>query len=131
LTSVEAPAEVDEWILSGLTQEPSESVKPARVRESSVNLECELYFSKDIPVAGPEPRIGTTLILGLIKRAHVRENVLAEDGKTVDARKLKALSRLGGVTYGTQGNLFELERPRWKGTVDDFYATRRGTKEKM
>jgi len=41
-TSVEAPADVSEWDISGLTQEPSVHVKPARVKESAVSLECDV-----------------------------------------------------------------------------------------
>jgi flavin reductase (DIM6/NTAB) family NADH-FMN oxidoreductase RutF len=41
-TAIDAPSEVSEWLLSGLTPEPSIKVKPARVQEAAVNMECEL-----------------------------------------------------------------------------------------
>jgi len=40
-TAVESPADVNEWIVSGLTMEPSAAVKPSIVKESPVCMECE------------------------------------------------------------------------------------------
>lgn len=57
-------------------------------------------------------------MLGLIKRAHVRESVLTESG-TVDPAKLRAVSRLGGITYARIGEGFELSRPSWKAIRDE------------
>jgi hypothetical protein len=39
---IDAPFEVDEWSGSGLTQEPSDLVKPPRVKESAFSMECEV-----------------------------------------------------------------------------------------
>lgn len=39
-TSIDCPKEVSEWELSGLTQEPSIKVKPARCQEAAVSMEC-------------------------------------------------------------------------------------------
>ncbi|KAF7428598.1 hypothetical protein PC9H_007825 [Pleurotus ostreatus] len=119
-TSVEAPADVDEWLISGLTMAYGESGWPARVRESAISLECELYFSKDIPKSEADATIGTTLILGLIKKVHIRKSVLSDDGESVDPRKLRAVARLGGLEYATIGHRFELPRPSWKELKDSF-----------
>lgn len=40
--AVDAPAEVGEWPLSGLTKAASLHVKPARVQESAFSMECEV-----------------------------------------------------------------------------------------
>ncbi|KAF7360894.1 Flavoprotein oxygenase [Mycena sanguinolenta] len=40
--SMDAPPAINEWTFSGLTQEPSISVKPPRVKESAFSLECEV-----------------------------------------------------------------------------------------
>lgn len=120
--SIEAPSDVDEWKVSGLTPEPSVSVGPARVRESAVNLECELFDSIDISPNATEPP-STTLILGLIKYIHVRNAVLVEDKETVDAAKLRPVARLGGDSYARLGEGFDLSRPSWralKDTVEKF-----------
>ncbi|EGN99790.1 hypothetical protein SERLA73DRAFT_180005 [Serpula lacrymans var. lacrymans S7.3] len=111
-TSVEAPADIDEWQLSGLTMAKSTDVNPPWVRESAVGLECELFHTYDIcPPSSDE--ITHTLVLGLIKRAHVRSSVMKDDG-TVDPLKLRAVSRLGGNTYARIGEGFEVPRPSWK-----------------
>lgn len=41
-TAINTPSDVSEWSLSGLTQEPSVKVKPARVKEAAISMECEL-----------------------------------------------------------------------------------------
>jgi flavin reductase (DIM6/NTAB) family NADH-FMN oxidoreductase RutF len=41
-TAIDTPSDVSEWTLSGLTPEPSVKVKPARVQEAALNMECEL-----------------------------------------------------------------------------------------
>lgn len=41
-TSIDAPAEVSEWALSGLTPVASKLVKAPRVGESAFAMECEL-----------------------------------------------------------------------------------------
>ncbi|OJA14433.1 hypothetical protein AZE42_06430 [Rhizopogon vesiculosus] len=117
ITSVEAPADVDEWGFSGLTKISSIDVQPPWVKESAVGLECELFHSYDIrpPNSG---EVTNTLVLGLIKRAHVRESVLTESG-TVDPAKLRAVSRLGGSMYARIGEGFELPRPNWKAIRDE------------
>lgn len=96
-------------------------MKPARVKESAFSLECELY--QDVPLIdkspNPKPAAGV-LILGLVKLIHIRNDVLIHGNQTTGARdfsidgsKLRAVSRLGGITYGRIGDTFELPRPNW------------------
>ncbi|EJD03429.1 uncharacterized protein FOMMEDRAFT_146973 [Fomitiporia mediterranea MF3/22] len=124
--SVEAPADVDEWIVSGLTQEPSDVVKPPRVRESAVSFECELFHFLDISPSstGPSlPDATNSLVLGRIRRAHVRNAVLASDSLQVDTAALRAVSRLGGTAYARIGEGFEIPRPSWRkeeGTIREL-----------
>ncbi|KAH9485452.1 hypothetical protein JR316_0002360 [Psilocybe cubensis] len=118
-TSVESPADTDEWLISGLTKENSDIVKPPFVRESAVAMECELYSFQDISVPGSEvPTV--TVVLGLIKKLHVREAVLCEDGITVDPAKLRPVARLGGTTYGRLLEGFDLPRPSWRELRDEY-----------
>ena len=66
----------------------------------------------------------TCLVFGLIKRIHVRNSVLAEDGQTVDAAKLRPVARLGGTTYVRLGEGFDLDRPSWKalrGRIEEMH----------
>ncbi|KAF8135703.1 hypothetical protein EV363DRAFT_1126005, partial [Boletus edulis] len=109
--STDAPEHVDMWALSGLTMAGSSDVRPAWVKESGVGFECKLYHAFDIP----EPEMGTvtqTMMLGLIRRIHVRRSVLGEDD-TIDLARLRAVSRVGGSRYARIGQGFDLRRPNW------------------
>ncbi|KAJ6499971.1 hypothetical protein C8R47DRAFT_1109807 [Mycena vitilis] len=125
-SAAEAPAAVDEWILSGLTKAPSTLVKPACVMESAVSLECELYFLKDLSPPDSE-LITTTLVLGLIKHAHIHQSVMNAEGTAVDPGKLRPVSRLGGTTYARLLEGFDLERTSWKTAKPAYEALVRGT----
>ncbi|KAH9056578.1 hypothetical protein EDB87DRAFT_1540573, partial [Lactarius vividus] len=110
--SVEAPADISEWDVSGLTQIPSVHVKPARVKESAVSLECELFQSQDIfPDGSTIP--SATLVLGRVRYVHVRNSVLQPDGLRANPAKLRPVSRISGQTYARLGEGFNLQRPEW------------------
>ncbi|KAI0689971.1 hypothetical protein BC835DRAFT_1366702 [Cytidiella melzeri] len=111
--SVEAPAHINEWIVCGLTPEPSVSVSVPRIQESAVSFECELFKEFDICPPGSS-KVTNTHILGLIKHVHVRKAVLKDDERTVDPSKLRPVARLGGGSYARLGEAFDLERPSWK-----------------
>ncbi|KAF9481547.1 hypothetical protein BDN70DRAFT_830877 [Pholiota conissans] len=117
--SVESPADTDEWIISGLSKETSSAVRPPFVRESPIGMECELYSFQDIKIPdASEPT--TTVILGLIKRIHVRETFLNDDGVTIDPAKLRPIARLGGTTYARVLEGFDLPRVSWKAIKDKY-----------
>ncbi|KAG7098654.1 hypothetical protein E1B28_000570 [Marasmius oreades] len=117
--SVEAPAHVDEWIVSGLTMEPSQEVKPPCVKESAVSMECNLHFHHDVtPLDSHE--VTTTIVLGLIKQIHVRESVLSPDGLQVDPALLRPVARLGGTSYSRLTHGFGIPRISWKKTSDEI-----------
>jgi len=126
-TSVEAPPDVSEWDISGLTQEPSLHVKPARVRESAVSMECELFQSQDIfPDGATLP--SATLVLGRVKYVHVRNAVLRSNGLSADPAKLRPISRISGMTYARLGEGFDLKRPEWS-DVKQILDTQRSSLE--
>jgi len=112
VTSVDAPSDVGEWALSGLTKAPSKYVKPARVKESAFSMECELFGTHEIihPETGQN---SATIILGLVKFIHIRNDVITPRG-TVDPIKFKPVSRMGDISYARIGDLFRLPRPVWK-----------------
>ncbi|KAF9464994.1 hypothetical protein BDZ94DRAFT_1255052 [Collybia nuda] len=119
--STEAPADVNEWIVSGLTMAPSTDVKPAYVEESAASFECELYSYQDITPLN-STNVTTTMILGLIKRVHIRKSVLREDGNQIDPAKLRPIARLGSTTYSRLLNAFDLPRLPWNATTQDEYS---------
>jgi flavin reductase (DIM6/NTAB) family NADH-FMN oxidoreductase RutF len=104
--SAEAPPEVDEFELSGLTPLASDLVKPARVAESKVQMECRL---REIKVISDQPG-GGILVFGDVLRFHVLESLL--DGYKIDPGKLNAIGRMGGPTYVRTRDRFEMQRPK-------------------
>lgn len=84
----------------------------------------QLFHSYDIRPPNSD-EVTHTLVLGLIKRAHVRESVLTQSG-TVDPAKVRAVSRLGGTTYARVGEGFELSRPTWKSIRDEVSSRASG-----
>ncbi|MEM7469530.1 MAG: flavin reductase family protein [Pseudomonadota bacterium] len=104
-TAVDVPPEVDEFELAGLTPEPSKVVKPPRVKEARVSMECRLYQVVDI---GREVLSGA-FIMGEIVQFHVDDNVI-EDYR-IDPGKVKSVGRMGGMGYTKTRDRFDLPRP--------------------
>jgi len=106
-TSAEVGPEVDEFALSGLTPIESDLVKPPRVAESKVQMECRL---RQIVEVSDKPG-GGSLVLGEVLRFHVLESVLADSYK-IDPDKLNAIGRMGGPTYVRTHDRFDMQRPK-------------------
>ena len=107
LTSGEYPPEVDEFALSGLTAIPSDLVKPPRVAESHVNMECRLYLSIEFS----ELPGGGNLVIGEVVRFHVDDRVVANF--KIDPDQLRAVGRMGGPTgYTRTRDRFDMIRPK-------------------
>lgn len=105
-TSKELPRGENEIDFAGLHTTPSVKVKPPRVAESPVHLECKLR--QIIPIGtGP---IAANLVIGEIVMMHIDDAVLDEKGR-VDPCKLKTVARLGGDFWCHTGDLFEQKRP--------------------
>jgi flavin reductase (DIM6/NTAB) family NADH-FMN oxidoreductase RutF len=104
-TSAQVPREVDEFDLAGLTPLASELVKPPRVAESPVQMECRL---RQIIEVSDRPA-GGSIVLGEVLRFHVREDLF--ENFRIDPDKLAAVGRMGGPTYVRTRDRFDLERP--------------------
>ena len=104
-TAAEFPEDVDEFEIAGLTSIPSEIVKPPRVAESPVNMECRLEQVVNIG----DPRHGHGLVIGTIVLMHVRDDII--DGHRINQALLKATGRLAGNMYCHTADTFELVRP--------------------
>lgn len=107
LSSAPLPAEVDELALAGLTTAPSKLVRPPRVAESPIHLECKVIQFVDLPCDDPESR--NTAIFGQVIGIHIDESVLT-DG-LVDNAKLKPIARLGYMDYCVVEEVFAMRRP--------------------
>ncbi len=108
LSSCEYPKETDEFVKSGFTKEPSLTIKPPRVKESPVQMECKVLEVKSL---GTEGGAGQ-LIICEVMMMHINENILNENGE-IDQQKLHHVARLGGNWYSkiSSENLFEVEKP--------------------
>jgi flavin reductase (DIM6/NTAB) family NADH-FMN oxidoreductase RutF len=108
LSSCEYPKGTDEFIKAGFTKELSILIKPPRVKESPVQMECEIIEIKPLGTKGG----AGNLVIAEVLMMHIHENILGENGK-IDQRKLDLVARLGGNWYAriNAGNLFELEKP--------------------
>lgn len=98
-TSIDWPPDRSEFEAAGLTMHASDLVRPPRVMESSLSMECRLH--QVVPVGD------TVLLLAEILRFHAKDSILT-DGMP-DPAKLKPVSRLGGNLYATLGSVFELK----------------------
>jgi len=104
--SAEVPPDVSEFQLSGLTEVPSEAVRPSRVAESPAQMECKLL---QVIYTGRAPGSGV-IVLGEVVRFHVRED-LVEDFR-VDPAGLDAVGRMAGNTWVRTRDRIELIRPK-------------------
>ena len=103
--SAEYPHGVDEFAMSGLTAVPSDLVRPPRVKESHVNMECKLLQMVEV---SNQP-LGGTLILGEVVRFHVDDAIFEEF--RIDPDKLGAVGRMAGNSYARTTDRFDLIRP--------------------
>jgi flavin reductase (DIM6/NTAB) family NADH-FMN oxidoreductase RutF len=106
LSSKELPRGESEVDLTGLSTLPSHRVKPPRIAESPVHLECLL---RQVLQIGDGPT-SANLIIGEVALIHISEGVLDEKG-LVDPRKLQSLGRLGGDAYCRTTDVFTMQRP--------------------
>ncbi|MGV6873499.1 flavin reductase family protein [Pseudochelatococcus sp. B33] len=111
-TSIEAPPEVDEFALAGLTPAPSLAVAPPRVAESPVSLECRVAHIQQLATANRRA-LDTWLVLGEVVAVHISKALL-RDG-LYDTAAARPILRGGGPAdyFETlpQG-LFRLYRPK-------------------
>jgi flavin reductase (DIM6/NTAB) family NADH-FMN oxidoreductase RutF len=111
LSSCEYPKSVNEFEKAGFTAIPSENIRPFRVKESPVQLECKV---KDVIYTGTEGGAGNLIVCEVVK-IHVATRVLNAEGK-IDQHKIDLVGRLGADWYvRASGNaLFEVEKPNTK-----------------
>lgn len=107
MTTAPVAHEVDELALAGLNTEESVLVKPPRIREAPINMECELFQEINLPCT-LENSINTTII-GKVLGIHIKDEVLT-DGM-IDLSKIKPLARLGYNQYTDVNHLFTMTRP--------------------
>ena len=100
--------ETNEFVKSGLTPLKSELVKPFRVKESPVQMECEVIEVKEL---GQNGGAGNLIICKILKM-HIAQELL-NDKNMIDQEKIDLVARMGGDWYcRTDSNsMFEIKKP--------------------
>lgn len=107
LSSTMYPKGVNEFEKSGLTMLKSDIVKPFRVAESPVQMECKVT---DIIYTGEEGGAGNLIVCEVVK-IHINESVLDENG-SIDQHKIDLVARAGGSYYSrARDGFFEIPKP--------------------
>lgn len=104
LTSSPYEKGISEFTKAGFTPIASELVRPMRVKESPVQLECKVFELKEIE--------NCNLVMCEIIKIHIDESVLNEHN-LIDQQKIDLVARMGGNWYcRAHGDaLFEIEKP--------------------
>ena len=104
LASSPYPKGTSEFEKAGFTAIASDLVKPMRVKESPVQLECKVFELKEIG--------NCNLVMCEIVKIHIDENILGANG-LIDQQKIDLVARMGGNWYcRAHGDaLFEIEKP--------------------
>ena len=110
LTSANAPSDVSEFDLAGVTAVDATLVAPAIVEQAPVAIECRL--TQVVEVGNGRVIIGECLAF------HVAERLWTEQGR-VDPARLDAVARMGGSTYATTRDRFDLRRPTYAELAGD------------
>ena len=108
LSSTEYGPSVNEFDKAGFTPIASEIVKPFRVKESPVQLECVV---KEVISLGDEGGAGN-LVICEVKLVHIDQSILNEAGK-IDPNKIDLVGRMGGNWYcrASHDAIFEVKKP--------------------
>lgn len=112
-SSIDAPYGLSEWDITGLTEAPTTTVKPSRVKESVFSIEGKVIDIKEFE--GHKPGMSNAAIC-LIKatRFWVQQDAANEDFSHIELDKLRPIAQLGGMSYGRISSTFELPRSRWE-----------------
>jgi len=105
VTAIDFPKEVDELKEAGLTTAPSLHVKPPRIAEAPVAMECERLVIVDVG-------IDRAVVMGKVVAMYVRDDcVLNKERCYIDTPKLDLIGRMHGAGwYARVTDRFELPR---------------------
>lgn len=108
LASTEYGKGINEFVKAGFTQVPSRVVKPPRVAEAPVAMECKV---RQVISTGDEGGAGNLIICEVVF-IHINEAIMGDDGR-IDPVKLDVVARLGGDWYARVGaeSVFKVPKP--------------------
>ena len=108
LASSPFEAGVDEFVKAGFTPIASDTIRPFRVKESPVQIECKVIEIKELGQNGG----AGNLVICEVQKIHIDERVLDEN-QMVDQQKIDLVSRMGGNWYcrANGASMFEVDKP--------------------
>ena len=101
-------ADVDEFVKTGLTPIDSEMIRPARIAECPVQMECKVTEVKSLGEGGG----AGNLIICEVLKIHIKDEVLDEN-QMIDQKKIDLVARMGGNWYcrADENSMFEIAKP--------------------
>ena len=103
-TAASLPYGVSELLSAGLTTLPSSTVKPPRIAESPASLECKEWGTLQIG--------GNRLVIGLIKRVQVHDELVDAQTQRIRTDRLHVIGRMASPHwYCRTQDRFEMIRP--------------------
>jgi len=105
VTAIDFPKEVNELEQAGLSTAPSKRIKPPRIAEAPVAMECERLVIVEVG-------IDRAVILGRVVAIHVQDDcVLDPERCYIDTPKLDLIGRMHGAGwYARTTDRFEMPR---------------------
>lgn len=106
MTAQAVPSHESEFDFANLTPLPSLKVKPPRVKESPIAMECELvhHYTLENSKFG-----GSTILVGRIVLFHIDGQMMLPDFK-INQDNYQPISRLAGSNYAKIGEIFAVKR---------------------
>ena len=107
LSSTDYPKDVNEFEKAGFTMLKSDLIKPYRVAESPVQMECKVT---EVIKLGDQGGAGNLVVCEVLK-IHIDSEILDKEG-AIDQHKLDLVSRAGGSFYSrAKDGFFEIPKP--------------------
>jgi flavin reductase (DIM6/NTAB) family NADH-FMN oxidoreductase RutF len=104
VTAASLPYGMSELKSAGLTTAPSSEVKPPRIAESPASLECVEWGTLQVG--------GNRLIIGLVKRVHVRDELFDPQTQQIRSERFQVIGRMASPNwYCRTSDRFEMKRP--------------------
>ncbi len=103
--ATDLPPGEDELEMVGFGRTDSIAVRPPRVSEAPVSLECRSSHTLDVGS-------GRHIVIGTILHFHIKDEFFDPERAYVLADKMKLIARMHGRSwYSTTRDLFEIDRP--------------------
>jgi flavin reductase (DIM6/NTAB) family NADH-FMN oxidoreductase RutF len=103
-TAASLPYGASEITAAGLTTLPSSAIKPPRIAEAPASLECAEWGTLQIG--------GNRLIIGVVKRVHVRDELIDPATLRIRSERFQVIGRMSSPDwYCRTRDRFEMVRP--------------------